>query len=68
MLVHHLKLMQTLKKILLNSHYLIRASLVLVNFFGNNIRDAPGGFVLILNIFREISRDMLKSPTLAVVA
>ena len=37
-------------------HYLIRASMVLVNFFGNNIRDAPGGFVLILNIFCEISK------------
>ena len=35
-------------------HYLIRASMVLVNFFGNNIRDAPGGFVLILNFFHEI--------------
>ena len=30
--------------------------MVLVNFFGNNIRDAPGGFVLILNIFCEISK------------
>ena len=26
------------------NHYLIRASMVLVNFFGNNIRDVPGGF------------------------
>ena len=26
------------------SHYLIRASMVLVNFFGNNIDDVPGGF------------------------
>ena len=25
-------------------HYLIRASMVLVNFFGNNIDDVPGGF------------------------
>ena len=43
--------------------------MVLVNFFGDNIRDAPGGFVLILNIFREISPTSIwKSPTLAVVA
>ena len=27
-----------------NNHYLIRASMVLVNFFGNNIDDVPGGF------------------------
>ena len=27
-----------------NVHYLIRASMVLVNFFGNNIDDVPGGF------------------------
>ena len=26
------------------NHYLIRASMVLVNFFGNNIDDVPGGF------------------------